>query len=1328
MAAWQFWMDRGGTFTDIVAKKPDGSLVTHKLLSENPTHYKDAAIQGIRELLGLSADEALPIEMIDEVKMGTTVATNALLERKGEPTLLVTSYGLGDVLKIGYQTRPDIFALDIILPEQLYVGVEEASERLLADGTIDRPLDKEGLAVRLMAWRKKGIESIAIVFAHSYRFPEHEKAVGRLARALGFKQVSLSHEVSPLVKLVPRGDTTVVDAYLSPILKRYVEQVDSQLLNRDVSLNQLSDNVAVNNDSTIPLYFMQSNGGLVDAHKFRGKDAILSGPAGGVVGMVETASNDGFKRIIGFDMGGTSTDVAHFNASHFSSDKAESSKKETEYDVREYEREFETQIAGVRLRAPMMNIHTVAAGGGSIVKFADGRFQVGPESAGAFPGPACYRNGGPLTITDCNVLLGKVKAEYFPECFGPKRNQGLDYVGIKQQFEQLAKYINTESVEFYSPEEIAQGFLTIAIESMANAVKKISLQRGYDVGNYVLNAFGGAGAQHACLVAESLGMRQVYLHPFAGVLSAYGIGLAKERWLGEESLQLEIFDTDPANVMSSNALTSCEVLDQIELCQIRLQQQASASISKALNNQTSGSHTRHKIQDFWRIHIKYKGTDTPLLLTLPDNLDLAKVAEEFHQLHHQTFGFSNPERILILEALQLERVAGGRDAKNSDKTQGYKEDPYTGQLTAITHSDMTCNVKSCAKGKMKSDYKILKVPVYRREQLPKNVEIRGPALIAENNSTIVIEPSWVGIVIESGALVLTHQVVAAVDENTARDSQSKGELKFSRPDAIQLEVFNNLFMFVAEQMGFVLEKTAASVNIKERLDFSCALFDKKGELVANAPHIPVHLGSMSESIKVVINNNPNMKSGDAFVLNTPYNGGTHLPDITIVKPVFISEEINGLKGKYRKADFYVAARGHHADVGGITPGSMPARSQHINEEGILLDNLCLVKEGEFQAEMITLALSDHEFPARNIEQNIADLKAQLAACEKGAQELVRLSRQYGLNTLHAYMGHVQDNAENTLKECLKNLDSGAFEYRMDDGSLIKVDIVIDQIKGRAKVDFTGTSDQHLGNFNAPTSVTKAAVLYVFRCLVAKSMPLNAGFFRALDIIVPEGSMLAPRYPAAVVSGNVETAQYIVDTLLGALGIMAASQGTNNNFTFGDDEFQYYETLCGGAGATNTHKGASGVHSHMTNSRLTDIEILEQRFPVMLEHFSIRPCSGGSGKYKGGDGIERHIRFLKPMSATIISGHRQVPTFGMAGGGFGKVGMNFIQRFAPDSQGIAFLEKNQFKLEFLNGCTDIQMYTGDVFCIHTPGGGGYGTPLAKAASKAFVSHKYSDKDQ
>ncbi len=1268
MAAWQFWMDRGGTFTDIVAKRPDGRLVTHKLLSENSSHYSDAAIEGIRQLLQLKSDQALPLDLIDEVKMGTTVATNALLERKGEPTLLVTSHGLGDVLKIGYQTRPDIFALDIRLPEQLYIGIEEASERLLADGTVDKPLDEEGLAVRLIEWRKQGIEAIAIAFAHGYRFPEHEKAAGKLAKALGFKQVSLSHEVSPLVKLVPRGDTTVVDAYLSPILRRYVEQVDHQL-----SIQEVSPGVANSSVKKVPLYFMQSNGGLVDAHKFRGKDAILSGPAGGVVGMVETARDDGFERIIGFDMGGTSTDVAHFNASQFVSAEG------ADQPIREYEREFETQVAGVRLRAPMMNIHTVAAGGGSIVKFADGRFQVGPDSAGAFPGPACYRNGGPLTITDCNLLLGKVKAEYFPECFGPDRNQGLDYQGVKQQFEVLAQTINRETGAQYTAPQIAQGFLTIAIENMANAVKKISLQRGYDVANYVLNAFGGAGAQHACLVAEALGMKQVYLHPFAGVLSAYGIGLANERWLGEESLSLEFSQLASTATLDSRAEdTEYSLLSKIKQRQRRLLNQARSDNQDKVDS----------VHDFWRIHVKYKGTDTALLVGLNDRLELAAVAEAFHKLHQQTFGFSDPERTLVLEALQLERVSGGRSAQQ-DKTES-----YDGVLSSIAHSDMTCKVNG--------ESKTFQVPVYRREQLPKHTEIKGPALIAENNSTIVIEPNWVGKVVASGALILNYQPQTKAKDTTADTGSLKMDspLKVDSPDGIQLEVFNNLFMFVAEQMGFVLEKTAASVNIKERLDFSCALFDKNGELVANAPHIPVHLGSMSESIKVVIANNPAMQPGDAFVLNTPYNGGTHLPDITVVKPVFIAEAQSGKV----QADFYVAARGHHADVGGITPGSMPARSQHINEEGILLDNLCLVKAGIFQADMIKRALTDHEYPARNVEQNIADLKAQLAACEKGAQELNRLSQQYGLATLHEYMGHVQDNAEATLKACLKNLTSGAFAYPMDDGSLIKVKVTIDNHAGRALVDFSGTSKQHSGNFNAPTSVAKAAVLYVFRCLVAKSMPLNAGFFRALDIQIPAASMLSPQYPAAVVSGNVETAQYIVDSLLGALGIMAASQGSNNNFTFGDDEFQYYETLCGGAGATQNQQGASAVHTHMTNSRLTDVEILEQRFPVMLEHFAIRPNSGGRGEHNGGNGIERHIRFLKAMSATIISGHRQVPPFAMAGGEGGKVGLNFVQRWLLDSQGMPVP-----KLEFLPGCTDIQMNKGDVFCIHTPGGGGYGEP-------------------
>lgn len=1442
MAGWQFWMDRGGTFTDIVARTPAGELVTHKLLSENPAHYKDAAIQGIRELLELEDQQPIPTDQIDHVKMGTTVATNALLERKGEPTLLLTSHGLGDVLRIGFQTRPDIFALDIELPEQLYVGVVEAAERMLADGSVDLPLDEEGLKVILKPWRDKGVDSIAIVFAHSYLFPDHEKAAARIANELGFKQISLSHEVSPLIKMVPRGDTTVVDAYLSPVLRRYVDQVAGQLESTGSETERTEQSLAargeyipvpsasasmqttasgkdsvysaMNSESdaddvafisipgsaadgagnepvrpsiagmqsssvhgrihsvseqalssgsaseeslvknSVPLYFMQSNGGLVDAHQFRGKDAILSGPAGGVVGMVESAREDGFERIIGFDMGGTSTDVAHFNAGQFSD--------EAQQGVRQYEREFETQVAGVRLRAPMMNIHTVAAGGGSIIKFADGRFQVGPESAGAYPGPKCYRNGGPLSVTDCNVLLGKVKADYFPECFGPERNQPLDFDGVQLAFEELALEINQQlkltGEQAYSAYSVAQGFLDIAIENMANAVKKISLQRGYDVSEYVLNAFGGAGAQHACLVADSLGMQQVYLHPMAGVLSAYGIGLANQRWLGEESLQLEY----------NSGISLCGLQDQVELRQIRLQDSAEANTT---TNKDTQAKATEKSQDFWRIHVKYQGTDTPLLLTLPNNLDLQKLADEFHQLHQQTFGFSDPDRTLVFEALQLERVSGGRTPDNLIAEAQQKEEA----AQVIAKTEMVCNGE------------VYSAPVYRREELTLATKIVGPALIAENNSTIVIEPGWSCEMIASGALLLNRKLESSVETsaeaertqqtlaergeyipvpsgpasmqatsseldsvhsatddefalNGVADKEAEGSFASSigdelvrpsiagpqsssvqgrihsesqqalanagiskkpverKPNAVQLEIFNNLFMFVAEQMGFVLEKTAASVNIKERLDFSCALFDKQGDLVANAPHIPVHLGSMSESIKVVIRDNQNMKNGDAFVLNTPYNGGTHLPDITIVKPVFISGGVN--------ADFYVAARGHHADIGGITPGSMPARSQHIEEEGILLDNLKLVDCGEFQETMIRDVLANSsKYPARNIDQNIADLKAQLAACEKGSSELKRLSKQYGLQTLHDYMRHVQDNAETTLRNCLAQLNSGEFEYAMDDGSKIKVAITVDQQARTAVVDFAGTSDQHAGNFNAPSSVGMAAVLYVFRCLVAKPMPLNAGFFRALDIRIPAGSMLAPQYPAAVVSGNVETAQYVVDTLMGALGLMAGCQGTNNNFTFGDEEHQYYETICGGAGATGNANGASGVHSHMTNSRLTDPEVLEQRFPVMLERFAIRPDSGGAGEHRGGDGVERHIRFLKPMAATIISGHRDVPTFSLAGGDPGKTGFNFVKRWhIPTGREH---EQIQPKLEFLSGCTDIRMNSGDVFCIHTPGGGGYG---------------------
>lgn len=1215
---WQFWIDRGGTFTDIVALTPDQQVLTYKLLSENPEHYADAAVEGIRRLQARFPQFS---RQMSSVRMGTTVATNALLERKGEPTLLLISKGLRDQLDIGYQTRPDIFACRIDKPAPLYDQVCEVAERVLADGTVDELLDEETTFVQLKEAWGRGLRSVAVVLMHAYRYPEHEKRIREIAQHIGFKQISLSHEVSPLVKIVPRGDTTVADAYLSPVLRHYVNQVASELAS-DVSGSQGS----ASSESTISLEFMQSNGGLTRAEVFQGRDAILSGPAGGVVGMVRTAEADGFDRIVGFDMGGTSTDVSHYAG--------------------ELERETETLVNGVRLRVPMMNIHTVAAGGGSVVRFEDGRLQVGPDSAGAYPGPACYRNGGPLTVTDCNLLLGRVNPDFFPAVFGPDQDQPLDIELVKQQFSELAEDVSIATGQRWTAGQLAEGFLQIAVESMASAVKKISVQRGYDIQNYVLSAFGGAGGQHACAVAEALGMTRVYLHPMAGVLSAYGIGIADQRWLGEEAVEKSLSDAAGAVPSVSSRL--------------RLQSDIDATLPDTVET--------------LRAYLRYEGSDTPLLVHWETK---EQAQQDFEQQHRQLFGFIYPDKTILLDALQLEVVSAGAEPPASALPELAPEDVETTGETRLFVS-----------GQWQS------VPVYDRAGLPAGFAATGPMLLTDQNSTHVVEPGWSLTVLPSGALLLeasqANSGVSAdcMDDQLVDDTDpEKNRVSY---DPVSLEIFNHLFMSVAEQMGFVLEKTASSVNIKERLDFSCAVFDRHGELVANAPHIPVHLGSMSESIHVVMRDHTDMRRGDAFVLNTPYNGGTHLPDVTVVKPVFI--------GDHECADFYVAARGHHADIGGITPGSMPANSCHIEEEGVLLDNLILMREGEFQESTIRNVLTAAKYPARNPDQNIADLMAQLAACEKGAEELQRLCQQYGSTKIHAYMSYVQDNAEQTLRDCLANLPSGKFTYDMDDGTRFSVSLQVDQKNRRALVDFSGTGyrpDQrmHPGNFNAPSSVVKAAVLYSFRVLVNKSMPLNAGFFRALEIRIPEASIIAPQYPAAVVSGNVETAQYLVDCMMGALGLMAGGQGTNNNFTFGNDQYQYYETLCGGAGASALGHGASAVHTHMTNSRLTDPEILEQRFPVVLDLFHIRQMSGGEGVFNGGNGVERHIRFLEPMRANMISGHRKVPVFALHGAGEGKTGVNFVYR-------------HNGTMEWLDGCADIDMKPGDTFCVHTPGGGGW----------------------
>jgi len=1199
MKPWSFWVDRGGTFTDIVARNPTGELVSHKLLSDNPAQYKDAVIEGIRQLMQIPKDARIPVEQIDEIKMGTTVATNALLEHKGEKTLLVTTRGFADVLRIGYQSRPDLFAIDIQMPDMIYQRVVELNERVDASGQILQPLDVDQARTLLQQAYDDGFRSCAIVLMHSYQFQDHEQTVAGLARDIGFDQVTASAEASPLMKIVSRGDTAVVDAYLSPILKRYVNQVAGEL---DTFV-----------DEPGRLMFMQSNGGLTDAQLFNGKDAILSGPAGGVVGMVKTAEQAGFDHLIGFDMGGTSTDVCHYQG--------------------EYERTFETEVAGFRLQTPMMSIHTVAAGGGSVLNFDGSRFRVGPDSAGAYPGPTCYRNGGPLTVTDCNVMLGKLQPDYFPKVFGPNADEPLDVTAVRDGFSRMASDIARQTGQPFSPEQVAEGFLSIAVDNMANAIKHISTQRGYDVQDYVLCCFGGAGGQHACLVAEALGMKKVFLHPYSGVLSAFGMGLADVRDVSETSVEKPLTE---------------QTVDELNALKASL---AASGIEKLKRQRVPES----VIETLARVHIKYQGSDTSLLVA---HGTLKDIKARFEAEHKQRFGFISEDTTMIVEALQVEAVGGGSALAHPEQPSQPGADS-----AAVTHHELT------TKGQRYN------APFYQREHIRPDQRIPGPAVIVEKTSTLVIEPGWEATLTLNNDIVL-EQVAAA--DNTAKTS--------TEADPITLEIFNNLYMHIAEQMGLVLQNTAASVNIKERLDFSCAIFDADGELVANAPHMPVHLGSMSHSIKTVIEKNRGrMRDGDAFMLNDPYNGGTHLPDITVIKPVFNPDGTD--------IAFYVASRGHHADVGGITPGSMPSDSSHIDEEGVLLDNVKIVDEGVFQEDRIRDLFGSAQYPARNVDYNIADLRAQIAACEAGMQALNRVVDHYGLDVVSAYMHHVQQNAEESVRRVIDVLSDGEFEYAMDDGWTVKVKITVDKAERSATIDFTGTSGQHPSNFNAPLAVTHAAVLYVFRCLVNDKIPLNGGCLRPLNIIVPEGCMLNPRYPAAVVAGNVEVSQLAVDTLFGALHVAAASQGTMNNVTWGNDLYQYYETLCGGSGATRHSDGVSAVHTHMTNSRLTDPEIMEWRFPVQLEEFRIRTGSGGRGLHSGGDGVIRKLRFLESMDASILSNRRVVPPYGIEGGGNGETGRNSVIRTDGTE-------------EVLESKASTRVNAGDLLVIETPGGGGF----------------------
>jgi 5-oxoprolinase (ATP-hydrolysing) len=1197
---WQFWVDRGGTFTDVVARRPDGAVVSHKLLSENPGLYEDAAIQGMRDLLGVAAGKPLPAQSIRAVKMGTTVATNALLERKGERTVLVITRGFADALRIGYQNRPLIFARKIELPELLYERVVSADERLSASGEILRPLDEAGLRRDLQAAFAAGIRSAAIVFMHGYRYPDHERRAAAIAAEIGFPQISVSHLVSPLMKLVSRGDTTVVDAYLSPILRRYVDRVAGEV-------------------GDARLMFMQSNGGLTDARLFQGKDSILSGPAGGIVGAVRTAAMGGHRKIITFDMGGTSTDVAHYDGA--------------------YERTFETLVAGVRMRAPMMQIHTVAAGGGSILHFDGARYRVGPESAGADPGPACYRRGGPLTVTDCNVMLGRIVPDFFPRVFGPAGDAPLDAAVVRQRFAALADKIGTAAGDTPKPEAVAHGFRMIAIQNMANAIKKISTQRGYDVTDYTLCCFGGAGGQHACDIADTLGMTRIFLHPLAGVLSAYGMGLADVRALREQAVE-HILDAD----LQEKLHHDFQVLADDALAEMQAQDVAP-----------------ERIRTLRKVHLRYDGTDSALVVDLADG---PAMIAAFEETHRQRYGFVMADKAHLVEAISVE-VIGATDAT---------EDPVLPVKARQQPLVPTATVQMYASGIWRD------TPVYVRESLQPGDTVAGPGIIIEPTSTTVLEPGWQARLSERNHLVLDRVVPLARSRAVGTDV-----------DPVMLEIFNNLFMSIAEQMGSTLENTAYSVNIKERLDFSCALFDPAGDLVANAPHMPVHLGSMSESVRAIIRARQHtMAPGDVYVLNAPYNGGTHLPDITVITPVF--DDAGG------RILFFVGSRGHHADIGGITPGSMPPASRTVEEEGVLIDNVTLVERGRFCEREIRGLLASGPYPARNIEQNLADLKAQIAANEKGVQELRRMVEHYGLDVVHAYMRHVQDNAEEQVRQVLDRLGDGHFVYPLDGGAQVAVTVTVDRQARGATIDFTGTSAQLPDNFNAPAAVCRAAVLYVFRTLVDDDIPMNEGVLKPLKIVIPAGSMLNPRAPAAVVAGNVETSQIVTDALYGALGVMAAAQGTMNNFTFGNAQYQYYETICGGAGAGPDFDGTDAVHTHMTNSRLTDPEVLEWRFPVLVDSFEIRRGSGGAGRHRGGDGTRRRILFREAMTASILASHRKVPPFGLAGGAPGALGRNWVERVAGGT------------VE-LSGTDSIEMTPGDVFVIETPAGGGYGAPLS-----------------
>ncbi|XP_018428770.1 PREDICTED: 5-oxoprolinase isoform X1 [Nanorana parkeri] len=1252
---FQFAIDRGGTFTDVFARCPGGKVRVMKLLSEDPANYQDAPTEGIRRILEeetgslFPRDLPLDTQQIEWIRMGTTVATNALLERKGERIALLITKGFKDLLHIGNQARPKIFDLEVRMPEVLYEEVIEVEERVVLQQSdcqlpkhpslktfigstgdsleVWEPLNLEHLKIKLQGALSRGIRSLAVVLMHSYTWSTHEHQVGELARSLGFTHVSLSSEVMPMIRMVPRGYTACADAYLTPCIQRYLDGFSRGFK------NQLKD---------LQVLFMRSDGGLTPMQSFSGSRAILSGPAGGVVGYaITTYRPDNPQPVIGFDMGGTSTDVSRYAG--------------------EYEHVFEATTAGISIQAPQLDINTVAAGGGSMLFFRSGLFVVGPESAGAHPGPACYRKGGPLTVTDANLCLGRLLPDYFPRIFGPSEDQPLSEEDTTRKFQELTAEINQfqrgrpGGGSSLSVEEVAMGFIRVANEAMCRPIRSLTQAKGHDTSRHVLSCFGGAGGQHACAIARSLGMKTVFIHKYGGVLSAFGMALADVVHEAQE----------PCSVLYSK--------DSFPLLEERIAALEQRCIEVL---QQQGFH-RSQIDAEPFLHLRYERTDCALMCSAkgypahPDSCHAGDFKNAFTARYMKEFGFTIPSRPIVVDDIRV-RGTGSTGIRCESR---------------ITPGGQPAHVEKVTKCYFEDGYK--DTNVYLLEELSCDHTIPGPAIIIDKNSTILVEPDCAASITEHGDVRITV-------------ASGKQQAIGTELDTIQLSIFSHRFMSIAEQMGRILQRTAISTNIKERLDFSCALFGPDGGLVSNAPHIPVHLGAMQETVQFQIRSlQDDLKEGDVILSNHPCAGGSHLPDLTVITPVFRPEAPRPV--------FFVASRGHHADIGGITPGSMPPHSKSLTEEGAVFMSFKLVQEGQFQEEAVTEALmAPGSIPGssgtRNLHDNLSDLRAQVAANQKGIQLVNELIDVYGLEVVQAYMAHIQANAEVAVREMLKAFanrwekQTGALEVEsvdfMDDGSPIRLKVKINKEEGSAVFDFSNSGHEVFGNCNAPRAITLSALIYCLRCMVGEDIPLNQGCLVPVKVIIPKGSILDPSPDAAVVGGNVLTSQRIVDVIFKAFQVCAASQGCMNNITFGNQKTGYYETVAGGAGAGPHWDGRSGIHSHMTNTRITDPEILEKRYPVVLKRFELRPGSGGDGRFQGGDGVIRELLFRENVILSVLTERRVFRPYGLDGGSPGDAGLNLLHRH--DGRTIN-----------LGGKTSVALEPGDIFTLHTPGGGGYG---------------------